>query len=251
MTAFALLLIALGTTDLTRSLVSQRPSHSAGFPMAALLTGVATVWVVAGFAGLLTGPGWVLAALTSLTVVAWIGLSQRSLDQDEGHVTALIALTAGLAIHLALSGWAPPAGGRLAQWLDWAHLPWSPEPGRALLLTGLVLVQLSTGNLIVRLVLVSTGAMDAAPSRDEPSDELKGGRLLGPLERLFILGLGLAGQVTAAGLVIAAKGLLRWPELNAHSREGATAHIDKVTEYFLVGSFVSWLVALSALALAA
>lgn len=251
MTAFAVLLIAVGAADLTRSIVSQRPPRTFGFPLAALLTGIATVWLVAGFAGLLTGPGWALAALSTLTVVVWIGLSERSLTTDRGHIAALIALAAGLVTHLAFSGWAPTAGGRLAQWLDWTHLPWSPEPGRALLLTGLVLVQLSTGNLIVRLVLVSTGAMDAAPNRDEPSDELKGGRLLGPLERLFILGLGLAGQVTAAGLVIAAKGLLRWPELNAHSREGATAHIDKVTEYFLVGSFVSWLVALSALALAA
>ena len=102
----------------------------------------------------------------------------------------------------------------------------------------------------MRLVLLATGAMAAAPNRDRPSEELKGGRLLGPLERLFILGLGLAGQVTAAGLVIAAKGLIRWPELSAYSRE-EESHIDKVTEYFLVGSFVSWLVALTGLAMAA
>ena len=36
---------------------------------------------------------------------------------------------------------------------------------------------------------------------------------LGPLERLFILGLGLAGNLTAAAIVVAAKGLLRFPEL--------------------------------------
>mgnify|MGYP002652878805 CR=1 FL=1 len=43
-------------------------------------------------------------------------------------------------------------------------------------------------------------------------------RLLGPLERVLILGLGLAGQVTAASLVIAAKGLIRFPELQSSSR---------------------------------
>ena len=250
MTVFAVLLIAVGTADLARSLISQRPGSAPRSASTSMLVGAVTVWIVAGGAGLLTGAGWTLTALAMLSVVAWVGLSDHALSGDRGHVIALAALAAGLLLQLILSGWAPPAGGLLAHWLDWSGLPWSPEPGWALLLAGLVLVQLSTGNLIVRLVLISTGAMLAAPRRHEPSDELKGGRLLGPLERLFILGLGLSGQVTAAGLVIAAKGLLRWPELNAHSRKGATTRIDKVTEYFLVGSFVSWLVALTALALA-
>jgi len=46
--------------------------------------------------------------------------------------------------------------------------------------------------------------------------------------------------------VVAAKGLLRWPEL--HSKPDQQ-WIHRLTEYFLVGSFVSWLVALSSLAL--
>ena len=81
----------------------------------------------------------------------------------------------------------------------------------------------------------------------QPSDQLRGGRLLGPMERVLILGLGLAGQLTAAGLVIAAKGLIRFPELQSTRNETTTVEavgIDEVTEYFLVGSFVSWLVAL-------
>ena len=72
------------------------------------------------------------------------------------------------------------------------------------------------------------------------------------MERVLILGLGLAGQLTAAGLVIAAKGLIRFPELQSKRDETTTVEavgIDEVTEYFLVGSFVSWLVALLSLAL--
>ncbi len=72
------------------------------------------------------------------------------------------------------------------------------------------------------------------------------------MERVLILGLGLAGQLTAAGLVIAAKGLIRFPELQAKRDDTTTVEavgIDKVTEYFLVGSFVSWLIALATLAL--
>jgi hypothetical protein len=73
------------------------------------------------------------------------------------------------------------------------------------------------------------------------------------MERLVILGLGLAGQLTAAGLVIAAKGLIRFPELQAKRSETTSVDgvgIDEVTEYFLVGSFVSWILALASLALA-
>ena len=251
MSFVAVLLVAVGATDLLRSLLAPRrgPRRAAVAPVA---VGAACVWATAGVAGLLAGPpGWLLAALTTAVVVGWVVTSDRSRSRERGHVAALLVLTGGLALQLVLSGWAPTVGGPLARWLDWADLPWDLEPGRALLLTGLLLAQLSTGNLITRLVLISTGAMSAAPTRDEPADDLKGGRLLGPLERVFILGLGLAGQVTAAGLVIAAKGLIRWTELNAHSRAGVPEHIDKVTEYFLVGSFVSWLVSLTALALAA
>ena len=43
-------------------------------------------------------------------------------------------------------------------------------------------------------------------------------------------------------------GLLRWPELQSRKEQGL---IHQLTEYFLVGSFVSWLVALTSLALLA
>lgn len=88
------------------------------------------------------------------------------------------------------------------------------EASHAMLLFGVLLVNPRPGNLVVRLVLASTGALrpadinPAPPSTPGtgPAAELRGGRLLGPKERLLIVGLGLAGQNTAAGLVIAAKG---------------------------------------------
>ena len=64
------------------------------------------------------------------------------------------------------------------------------------------------------------------------------------MERVFIVGLGLAGNLIAASIVIAAKGLLRFPELQS---KGEQVRIHRLTEYFLVGSFVSWLVALASL----
>jgi len=100
----------------------------------------------------------------------------------------------------------------------------------------------------VRLVLGSVGAVRPA-GEPQPSDRLKGGRLLGPLERLLILSLGVGGQVAAASAVVAAKGIIRFPELNAQTNRNGDVGIDEVTEYFLVGSFTSWLLALGGIGL--
>ena len=69
------------------------------------------------------------------------------------------------------------------------------------LLAAAFLIQLSTGNVIVRLVLAATGTTNPRyGSEPDPDPELrlKGGRLLGPMERVFIVGLGLSGHLTAA-----------------------------------------------------
>ena len=64
------------------------------------------------------------------------------------------------------------------------------------------------------------------------------------MERLFIILLGHSGQLGAAAIVVAAKGLLRYPELQRTEREEGPTD---VSEYFLIGSFASWLVALAGL----
>jgi hypothetical protein len=68
---------------------------------------------------------------------------------------------------------------------------------------------------------------------------------------LMIVGLALAGQLAAATAVVAAKSIIRFPEINAQkARENGGIGIDEVTEYFLVGSFASWILALGGVALA-
>jgi len=64
----------------------------------------------------------------------------------------------------------------------------------------------------------------------------RAGRWIGILERLLIYVLMLAGAAAAAGLVVAAKSILRFPEINSQP-----AAIDP--EYVLVGSLASWLLA--------
>jgi hypothetical protein len=117
------------------------------------------------------------------------------------------------------------------------------------LVAGVLLMLFATSNAIVRLVLT---AMGTRPSNAE--QRLRGGRVIGPLERVLIFGLGLAGQPTAAALVIGAKGLLRYPELmglRGESGSGASSArtVDVVTEYLLIGSLTSWLLALFPLVL--
>src|SRR4051794_41831200 len=67
-------------------------------------------------------------------------------------------------------------------------------PDRLLMITGVVVLQLVTGNQLVRLLLGSVGAVKPV-GEPQPSGKVKGGRVLGPVGRLVILGLWLGGQV--------------------------------------------------------
>jgi hypothetical protein len=56
---------------------------------------------------------------------------------------------------------------------------------------------------------------------------------------------------SGASAVVAAKSIIRFPEINAQKARGnGNIGIDDITEYFLVGSFASWIIALGGLALA-
>lgn len=253
MTWLAVWLLGVGVSDLLRS-VDQRQVRRSAVPVGAL-----TVLLVGLLAGLTGGADLVALVLSVVPLAGWVLLSERSLRRGGGHAQALLVLGVTALALVATSGFASTPGGPLGRWLEWADLPFSGDRpvARLLLVAALFVANLATGNVIVRLVLVSVGALrpsatsPAAPGA-QPSEKLKGGRLLGPMERIFILGLGLAGQVTAASIVIAAKGLIRFPELQSAKDDSTSVKgdgIDEVTEYFLVGSFVSWLVALGSLAL--
>jgi len=249
----ALTLLGLAVADAvrTRGWQDSRRARILGW-----LAGLVTLLGMALLSGVTRGTDLALLGLAAALVVGWTLTAGESVVRRRGARLPLGVLAAGFAALLLGSGWASPAGGLLEEWLTWSGLPATEgvlDADRVLLLAGLLAVQVATGNVIVRLVLIGVGAI-RDPGFPQPSDRLRGGRLLGPMERLVILGLGLAGQVTAASLVIAAKGLIRFPELQ-HSRQDDVSLEDslevyEVTEYFLIGSFVSWLVALTALATA-
>ena len=233
MSWLGLLLIGFGAADLARSAGARCGLAGAIGAALGVLLGL--------LAGLTSAADLVAMVVGIALVVGWSLLSPRR------PRAALAVLAGGVLAAVLLAAGASDAGGLVGDWLHGTRLPALRGTGadRALLLLGTALVQLSTGNVVVRLVLAVTGSTPPTTGRS-----LKGGRLLGPMERLVILGLGLAGYATAAGLVIAAKGLIRWPELQSFRGERGPS-IDEVTEYFLVGSFVSWLVALGSLAVLA
>jgi hypothetical protein len=82
-----------------------------------------------------------------------------------------------------------------------------------------------------------TASRDAVPLAVEP--DLKGGRLIGPLERVIVFALMLMGAYALVAAVFAAKGIVRFPEISRDAGSGNRA------EYFLVGSMVSWALALA------
>lgn len=133
-----------------------------------------------------------------------------------------------------------------------AALPWH-DADRSLdfyLLAASIMGMLAaTGNAIVRSVLLM--ASDAS-ALERSESRLRGGRYIGVLERYLIFGLALAGEPTAAALVISAKSIIRFPELSARgqSTESQTLNdTDEITEYFLLGSLTSWTIALAPTAL--
>lgn len=245
MSWIGLLLVGIGVTDLV---FSARPMRHVPEAVGA------TVLIVLGLLADLTGPRDLVALLVLAGIaLAWGQTVTRGFAAGRAW-WPLAVLAGGLLLTVALSPLAGSADGAVGEWLDRTPLDalagLDADEGLALL--GVLLVQLSTGNVIVRLVLSATGTVNPARvhGRDVPTYRLKGGRLLGPMERVFIVGLGLAGELTAAAIVVAAKGLLRWPELqHARDQEPRGPGIHVVTEYFLVGSFVSWLLALGSLVL--
>ena len=63
---------------------------------------------------------------------------------------------------------------------------------------------------------------------------LKGGRLIGPIERLLIVVLAFCGAPQIIAALAAAKGVVRFPEISEDRGSGSKA------EEFLVGSLASW-----------
>ena len=109
------------------------------------------------------------------------------------------------------------------------------HPERTAYVGGVVAFLLTSANTIVRLLLNST------PREEQPHKPPGGGRIIGSLERVLVFGLAVAGEPTAATIVVSAKGVLRFAEVRAADGDD----VDHITEYVLVGSLASIALALA------
>jgi hypothetical protein len=170
-------------------------------------------------------------------VLVWLLFDQELLQVAPGFQLAWIL--AALVAAFATSGLVGTVTGPLAHW--YSGLPFgfvrTIDIDQFLLGCSAALFVLATSNRTVRLVLQAAGT--PAPKGETT---LSGGRILGPMERLFIAAMVVSGNLTAAAALIAAKGFLRLPEIRSNTEQSGGVG-DQVTEYFLIGTFASLLIA--------
>ncbi|MCL8025968.1 hypothetical protein [Nocardioides bruguierae] len=244
-------LAALGVGDLGRA-----GADVVGLRRRLVCLAMAAVVLLVGLLVVRPDGAWgpVVGVLLLGDVAVWLGASGVALDPTRtarARAAARWLAFGSLLGGMVVAALAVQTVDHLVTWPDWTSRTLAARwPAQDLVVAGgAVLVQLATGNILVRLLLDAVGV--PATSNEK---QLKGGRVLGPMERVFIIGLGGVGQLTAAAIVVAAKGLLRFPELQrAQLRPQEIAPSpggpSDVTEYFLIGSFASWLLALGGVAL--
>lgn len=243
-------LLVVGVCDLLRA-ASDTTSRGRRLGIAAV--GVVLLIVLGTLVGF-DGAGWVtLGPVMVVSLVVWVLASSVALDSGRYYgrsvskpslALAFTAFGVGLLGTILGGGVAGVTPERMPPSFSGSLIE-GVRPDQLVFAVGVSVAQLATANVLVRLLLDSVGVPATTNEK-----KLRGGRLLGPMERLFIVGLGLAGQLTAASVVVAAKGLLRFPELQRASAAGLGPDgPSDVTEYFLIGTFASWLLALGGLAL--
>ena len=232
MTLLALWLGMLGLADLVRWRSDAGLPHQVAGGVAALVAALLAVLLGDLSAGAAAAVALGLTVLTG----GWLVSSWWALHAHGPGWLPLGTLAAGGVVLAAASGRSPDLRGGLLRWYDGVSVPAAAgmEFDRFALVVGGLLFLQATANVVVRLVLDSAGS-----PAEESESTLKGGRILGPMERTFIFALGVAGELTAASIIVAAKGLLRFPEL----QRDKGSRVDALTEYFLVGSLTSWLLA--------
>ena len=212
MGAVALVLLAVALADLPLGLAGER-LHGED-PIRTLSWAGATVAVFAltavGGLGLrLEGAAFLLGVAAAAVFLCWSGArrwvsSTESATDEQDRARTALAGCALLLVALIASApaWPAPADGALTSYL--ARMAPGTSAAAATLVAALLVAQLATANGVVRLVLSASGTL-----REAAAEPVAGGRWIGPAERVLLVLLILGGEITAAGLITAAKGLLR------------------------------------------
>lgn len=202
-------------------------------------------WVVGAVIVWLSGLPMMMHQQPRFVVDYWIGFGFAVACVSVVFFVAEWAATGGLRIFLIITGWACAAvvslmycGAasapsnvlqRIAQAVLINHRPWT-------LLLAYFVVWFPAGRLI-------GGFMDRWAGQLPPDQGLAGaGQWIGRLERFLIVSCLLAGQPAAIAVLVTAKGVLRFGEIK---NDGDPDNQRRLVEYILVGSMMSYAVALS------
>ncbi len=221
---------------------------------------ICAAWLISAVAFVLaTGTPWASAAAVAIAVAASALLASRSrLAATTGFALTVVAIA--LAVLLDTSGVSEQSP--VARLLAEGQLATTISPSVLVTAAAALLFLGPTSNALVRAVVSAARGTDErdapAPAEQESwqllrrgrelavvrkpesvsvSSGFRGGRIVGPLERALVFASLLAGMpVVIAGLV-AAKGVVRFPEISADRVGGTKA------EEFLVGTLCSFLLA--------
>lgn len=253
MIGVATVMLALSVGDLVAGGLTGEPQRFSRVLLGTFCGGV-TSWVVLHATRLSPTPWWCALIGAVFGTLCWL-VCKLKLAKAEGTAAtrwaggALSAMGMTLVLPVVF---AAPLSSEIPRLTEWAHaLPFpraqAVTGGQVLLLLAILLFLSTPANSIVR-ALLTVAETDWKVSEQK----VRGGRYIGVIERWMIFALALAGEPTAAALIVSAKSLLRFPELSkaakgnqASSSDGKpVADIDAVTEYFLLGSLASWGLAL-------
>ncbi len=225
-------LLAIGATDLVRQFV---PRRWVGYVVAAavvLLLGIGGDALLPALLGLGAGALW-----------AWSMPDEGPSRAGFWPAVALAALSIGAVVW----GGSRNAAGLIGE-LWTLRSPFGEVPfDLAVLALGAGVFLLESANLVVRAALdgehtwrpaevaepvppVIASAPTDQPAADapavsavipaDPRHGFKGGRLIGPLERVLVMILTLAVAYPVLAAMLAAKGIVRFPEISATGRPG-------------------------------
>ena len=176
-------------------------------------------------------------------------------------MTALVLALTGVALVLAVLAWVPKVGSNVEIAISGAMLAclltvgilliagdgvagWPERWWNVLLLLAGGLAVTGGGPLTTSVLSLVDRGNTRAQSTQKAGEVLRGGALIGALERTAIYGSLVAGWPEGIAVVLAIKGLARYPELRSPDQP-ASVTPQAVAERFIIGTFTSvlWAVA--------
>lgn len=246
----ALLLLAVGLGDVARRALSGWLQFAVGIAVAAA--------VLVGVGLPLSLPPTQLVSAGAVAMV-WM-LALRFADDRASGLWPALLLFGSVALGAVVGPW-PDASALLPTGVGFSGF----DARVALTVVAVGVWLTSSANLVIRALLAAARGADPLPlprttarwvvlrGRRRPivierqdgsiaaaapsAGALLGGRIIGPLERLLIVLLALIGAPVLIAALIAAKGIVRYPEISADRGAGSKA------EEFLIGSLTSWALA--------